>query len=279
MIKVLATDLDGTLIPLEGVPENRDDLQRLRTFLLNSEICIIFVTGRHIDSVQVAIAENNLPVPEFIIADVGSSIYRRANANASQETQWEHLADYQSLLDTKLNGQQRAEMQRIACGQSGVRLQEQEKQGRHKLSFYVDAANLNNVGDEISAAISKKGNQFSMICSTDPFNGDGLIDILPAGVSKAFALNWLLKQQKIASSEAIFAGDSGNDYAAMIGGFNTIVVGNASDELRTKVIDFFDRKNCRINLHCARSKATSGVLEGVNQFVANGSAGKNCQTK
>ena len=113
-----------------------------------------------------------------------------------------------------------------------------------------------------------------MICSTDPFNGDGLIDILPAGVSKAFALNWLLKQENAASSEAVFAGDSGNDYAAMIGGFNTIVVGNASEDLRLKVTDFFEQQKCDVDLYCARSKATSAVLEGVEHFIANHSADK-----
>ena len=271
MIKVLATDLDGTLIPLEGVIENREDLQRLKTLLVDRDICIIFVTGRHIESVQAAIAQYDLPVPKFIIADVGSSIYRRSNTNASQDARWEHLPEYQSLLDVKLNEQQRAEMQEIACRQSGVRLQESEKQGRHKLSFYVDAAELKNVGDLISKAVSKHGSQFSMICSIDPFNGDGLIDILPAGVSKAFALNWLLEQEKVTSSEAVFAGDSGNDYAAMVGGFHSIVVGNASEDLRAKVVDFFKPGNCGTDLHCARGEATSGVLEGLNYFVAKDS--------
>ena len=129
MIKFLATDLDGTLIPLEGVIGNRDDLQRLKTLLVEREICIIFVTGRHIESVQAAIDEFDLPVPEFIIADVGSSIYRRSNTNATREIQWEYLPEYQSLLDAKLNDQQRAEMQEIAMRQNGVRLQEREKTG------------------------------------------------------------------------------------------------------------------------------------------------------
>ena len=271
MIKILATDLDGTLIPLEGVPENRDALQRLKTLLVDREICINFVTGRHIESVQDAIAEHDLPVPKFIIADVGSSIYRRSDSSVSHADHWEHLPEYQSLLDTKLNEEQRVEMQEIACQQSGVRLQESEKQGRHKLSFYVDETNLKEVAAKISEAISEQENQFSMICSTDPFNGDGLIDILPAGVSKAFALEWLLNQQNVKLSEAVFAGDSGNDYAAMVGGFNTIVVGNASEDLRAKVVDFFEHSKHGTELHCARDEATSGVLEGVLRFVTKDS--------
>lgn len=267
MIKILATDLDGTLIPLDGVSENRDDLKRLKNLLNKRDIRITFVTGRHIESVQAAIVEHDLPVPDYIIADVGSSIYRRANVGSPKVPQWQTLQEYQTQLDAKLTEQQRGRMKEIVTGMEGVQLQEAAKQSRHKLSFYVEAEKLNEASQAISLAFSQSGLPFSMIASVDPFNGDGLIDVLPEGVSKAYALDWFLGYQNVAPTEAIFAGDSGNDYAALVGGFHAIVVGNASEILRSKVIERFNHIQGGNSVYCAKGHATSGVLEGLVSFL------------
>ena len=74
--RVLATDLDGTLIPLEENRQNQDDLQILATQLVQREVTLLFVTGRHLDSVLEAINEFRLPQPEWIICDVGTSLFQ-----------------------------------------------------------------------------------------------------------------------------------------------------------------------------------------------------------
>lgn len=285
MIKILATDLDGTLIPLDGVKENESDLQQLKTLLEQRQIEIIFVTGRHIESVQQVIADKALPLPEFIIADVGSSIYRRhiaapnsptanspiANsptvAPGSAISQWQPLREYEQLLDAIMSASQRESILHISSQFQELTPQEDEKQGRHKISFYVDAEKLQTVSQSFCAALEKSQLPFSIISSVDPFNGDGLIDILPEQVTKSFALRWLIKFKSLTNQEVIFAGDSGNDYAAMIGGFNTIVVGNAPDHLRTKVGDFFRSQDLATKLVCVDRYATSGVLEGVGKLI------------
>ena len=269
MIKILATDLDGTLIPLDGVEENKLDLQNLKNLLVEREIGIIFVTGRHIESVQEAIAEHDLPIPQYIIADVGSSIYKLEMEAGGGGLTCKPLPEYSALLDTKLSVQQYEQIRTIAEGFNGVRLQEPEKLGRHKLSFYADAGKLKEVSDELATALKQREIPFSMIVSVDPFNGDGLIDILPRGITKSFALDWFLNHIQCGWTEAIFSGDSGNDYAAMVGGFNTIVVGNAGSGLKSKVVDHFNRVEGPNGLYCAEGKATSGVLEGVQNFLAD----------
>ena len=72
----------------------------------------------------------------------------------------------------------------------GLRLQEPEKQGRFKLSFYADAAELAGLVDRVREQLDRANAPYSIIHSVDPFNGDGLIDLLPATVSKAHALAW-----------------------------------------------------------------------------------------
>lgn len=271
MIKLLATDLDGTLIPLDGAEENESDLQRLKTLLQQRQIEIVFVTGRHIESVQQVIDEKNLPVPEFIIADVGSSVYRRQsiqpNADQSRFWQWRPMPEYQKRLDAMMSETQRQLILDIAANVSGLTLQESEKQGRHKISFYVDASQLPTLSQSFCEALEKSKLSFSIISSVDPFNGDGLIDILPERVNKSFALDWLIHFKSLVHQDVVFAGDSGNDYAAMIGGFNTIVVGNAPQLLRTKVGDFFQQHRLTTKMICASGHATSGVLEGVQRLL------------
>ncbi len=58
---VLATDLDGTLIPLANDEQNQRDLRQLKAELSDRDLSLVFVTGRHFESVQQAIAEYHLP--------------------------------------------------------------------------------------------------------------------------------------------------------------------------------------------------------------------------
>ncbi len=149
----------------------------------------------------------------------------------------------------------------------GLRLQEPEKQGPYKLSYYVDQSRL----DEHEAAIRDRLEQlaapYSIIASVDPFNGDGLIDLLPTGVSKAFALQWLADHRGIARQSIAFAGDSGNDTAALTAGYLSIVVNNASDTVKSKVKQSHQQNGWTNRLHITNAPATSGVLEGIKHFA------------
>ena len=48
--QVLATDLDGTLIPLANNPSNKEDLCRLVSRLDEHKLGLVYVTGRHFSS-------------------------------------------------------------------------------------------------------------------------------------------------------------------------------------------------------------------------------------
>ncbi|MDA1233119.1 MAG: HAD hydrolase family protein, partial [Planctomycetota bacterium] len=77
VLSCLATDLDGTLIPLAESPEHHRDLRLLENLLSDCEMSLVFVTGRHIASVRSAIAEYQLPIPRWILCDVGTSAFER----------------------------------------------------------------------------------------------------------------------------------------------------------------------------------------------------------
>ena len=257
----LATDLDGTLIPLSDSPRNKMDLRRLSETIHQLELSLVFVTGRHISSVQAAITEFKLPTPEWIICDVGTSLFRVVDLK-----QIEPVKMYADRLGEILGSDNIQPLAKQLDHISGLRRQEDEKQGRFKLSYYVDAERLSVNSAAITSALDTSGIAHELIASVDPFNGDGLIDILPLGVSKAFALNWWTSFRNVDTQSVIFAGDSGNDLAAMIAGYKTIVVGNADRSLAKQVTVHHEKNAWENRLYLAESKATSGVLEGLTFF-------------
>jgi len=258
---MLATDLDGTLIPLNGNKQNKADLRTMTRALKNQSVALAFVTGRHIESVVSAIEEFSLPKPNWIICDVGSSIYQH-NSIGTFELCHEYRVRLKEIAGFQMPESTIAKLDRI----QGLRLQEQEKQSEFKLSFYTDGHVVNDKKREIANLLGTAEIPFKLIASVDPFNGDGLIDILPAGVSKAFALDWLVSFCSVSKDTVVFAGDSGNDYAAMTAGYQTIVVNNAEKALVQKVHDEHEKSGWTDRLYHARSNATSGVWEGCLRF-------------
>ena len=93
-----------------------------------------------------------------------------------------------------------------------------------------------------------------------------LLDVLPAQVSKAYALIWLATHADFLPDEVVYAGDSGNDLAALICGFRAIVVANDSEGLADRVAASLEERSLLDRLYLARDQATSGVLEGCRHF-------------
>ncbi len=261
MSKVLATDLDGTFIPLEGNEENKADLVQLEEALRANQVTLTFVTGRHLESVQDAISRYALPKPDWVICDVGSSIYQR-NQDGTFTVADPYVDRLQSIVGEFSPGKIR---EQFAANQA-LRLQEEEKQGKFKLSFYCDAKQLRKIHDDVLDTITHRELPYSVISSVDPFTGDGLIDLLPTDVSKAYALQWWTEHTGLDNKELVFSGDSGNDLAAMTAGYRTIVVGNASGDLMETVHQHYESKRQVDRVYIARKHATSGVLAGCRHF-------------
>ena len=258
---VLATDLDGTLIPLNDCSQNKSDLRRLAESIQEQNFLLVFITGRHVSSVQTAIAEYKLPTPDWIICDVGTSVFR-----VQAPGQFEAVEEYAVRLGQILGADNIQPVAEQLDHIPGLRRQENEKQGRFKLSYYVDAQLLSETSVAITSALDASGIAHELIASVDPFNGDGLIDVLPLGVSKAFALDWWTSFEGVEAKSVVFAGDSGNDLAAMIAGYKTIVVGNADRTLADQVVLHHETNAWENRLCLAKSEATSGVLEGLTFF-------------
>lgn len=258
---MLATDLDGTLIPLNGNEKNKTDLQVLSQWIEQQSVTLVFVTGRHFDSVESAIAQFNLPRPSWIICDVGGSIYE-----LKPDGRFESCDAYRLRLKEIKSYQTAESMISKLEGIPALRLQEQEKQSEFKLSYYADGQDVDDIASLIATELYSCGISVELISSVDPFNGDGLIDLMPTGVSKGFALDWLISHCSYCRESVVFSGDSGNDYSAMTAGYQTIVVNNADRALVQQVQEQHQKSGWINRLYHSKSKATSGVLEGCLNF-------------
>jgi HAD superfamily hydrolase (TIGR01484 family) len=261
---ILATDLDGTLIPLDGHPANQADLITLAKLLQEHAMGLIFVTGRPYPSVMQVMQSAKLPHPEWILCDVGTSIYERDKTG-----NYQLLHAYQDHLDTIAGNVSRQAVVEALAGQVDIELQSTDNQRPHKISYQCDAAVIDDAISAISDRLNEQLPTWHALSSVDPFDGRGLIDILPAGASKAHGLLWLAQHANMDPSAIIFSGDSGNDLAALTAGFRAIVVGNAAPSVVAEVKQQLGARKLSHRLYLAKNDASSGVLQGLHHFLNN----------
>ena len=261
MRQALATDLDGTLIPLAGNQDNVRHLETLKEHINRSNVEFLFVTGRHFESVENAMEIHHLPVPGWIICDVGTTIMHR-----SQDGTFSSMEPYRNELASLTRSLPLESLQNLLNDLTGLRKQEEEKQGEFKLSYYCDQTDRIEITQKIQQRLDESSAPYSLISSVDPFNADGLIDLLPKTVSKAYAIEWWRQHAKLNRENVVFAGDSGNDTAALTAGYRSIVVGNAGESVVEEVKRINEERGHTEKLFVADAPATSGVLRGCEYF-------------
>lgn len=257
---VLATDLDGTLIPFDDAPEHREDLATLERELVERDAALVYVTGRHLGSVRKVVRKAPLPAPTWILCDVGTTICRVDDGRTIASK--EYADRLREISGSDGSDSLRPDLERI----EGLRVQEAEKQGPFKLSFYCDGSRVPEFTEQVEARLAELEAPFSVVSSVDPFSGVGLVDVLPRGVNKAFALQWWRESQGLAETSVIYAGDSGNDWDALVAGYRAILVGNACRKLAQRVSERHVANGWSDRLYLAEKSATSGVLEGWRAF-------------
>lgn len=256
----LVTDLDGTFIPLPGHSEHLEALEVFRHQRSASSFGLVFCTGRHFSSTLEAIEEYNLPTPDWIICDVGTSIYKK------DESGFSAYPAYQEHLSARIGAQNRIDVQTLLQPIEHLALQCDAHQGKFKISFECETRHTDALVAEAARRLKESRLPYEVHGSIDPFLDCGLIDVLPRGVSKAYAVTWLATHADFTPDEVIYAGDSGNDLTALTAGFRAILVANHSNGLDLLVKERLGALSDRL-LYSSRKTATSGVLEGCRHFV------------
>ncbi len=224
---LLCTDLDRTLIPNGIQPESPGAREQFGRLLRHQEISLAYVSGRHRALIEQAIAEFKLPQPDFVIADVGTSIY------GIESSGWRRWQEWDAEIAPDWQGMTHDDLYRQLSVFPSLRLQEQEKQNPHKLSFYVALeTNVQALLSDMDSRLKHAGINANLVWSIDEPAGLGLLDVLPASANKLHAIRFLMQGKGFLRGDTIFAGDSGNDLDVLISDIPAVLVANADAETR-----------------------------------------------
>ena len=265
----LCTDLDRTLLPNGTQPESADAREFFRRLSSQPELTLAYVTGRHRMLVERVISLYRLPVPNFVIADVGTTIYQY-QANSLQR-----MREWDDIIAGDWAGKTHADIKAMFADLSALRLQELNKQNIHKLSFYVT---LNTDHEKLVAQMHSRldeaGIKASLIWSVDEPAGVGLLDVLPANATKRHAIEFLMQCCGFTLDNTVFAGDSGNDLPVLTSPIHSILVANASDTVRVAAAKQAFDAGLSDALYLAHGgfrqmngNYSAGILEGVVHYI------------
>lgn len=265
---LICTDLDRTLIPNGPAAESPDARPRFSQLAQHEEVTVAYVTGRHRELVLAAIDEYQLPPPDFVIGDVGTTLYRVAGADWKGSVAWSaRIARDWSSLDRE------ALVDLVAV--PGLRLQESDKQGAYKISWYTpEDWDRSRWLTEMDQRLTDAGVRANLIWSLDESTGTGLLDLLPASATKRHAVEFLMTQEGFTPNHTLCAGDSGNDVAMLASPIPAVLVANATEQVRSETLTAAEQAGTLESLYLARGdfrgmngNYSAGILEGLAHFL------------
>lgn len=266
---IICTDLDRTLIANGKAQESPGARARFDALVSRPEIRLAYVSGRHLELVRQAMEDFQLPVPDFIIADVGGSIYHREAGGA-----WNSLTTWQADIARDWGTRQASDLHIHLEDLSELRLQEESKQGRYKLSYYFPAtSDAESLAERARLQLATAGIGTRVIHSIDETREIGLLDIVPERVSKLHAIEALVEMLQTDIGNIVFSGDSGNDLEVLVSAIPSVLVANASEEVKSRAARLARSGGTSKALYIASGGFlgmngcySAGILEGVAHF-------------
>lgn len=260
---LIVSDLDRTLLPNGDEPDEGLLLQCI-TLIQNAGHTLVYSTGRSLQKFEQAQKTYALPLPDYLFADVGTTLYRNENDTLIHDTAWSNYIQKQTpTWDWE------AITQTVRSNAIVLELQEPCNQNDYKVSYYHDITKES--GKELTALLQHALHDYNVqvIYSIDHLAHIGFVDILPSCATKATALTYMKERLSLSDNDIIFSGDSGNDILALTAGYKAILVANATEAVKQEVLSISKEKGITGNIFIARhTKAlngnySSGVLQGL----------------
>jgi len=267
MIKLIACDLDRTLIP-NGYELDDNGLEIFSRVAKTRNFTLAYVSGRNWELFEEARKEFPLPLPDYFFGDVGTILYKKDGDGMVEDKTWF------SYIDKNTPNWNWNAIAKMTTHQE-ARLQEEWRQNAYKLSYYVDDISMGEqVTDEMRKILAETNINADVIYSIDPLKKVGLIDILPKIATKVTAVEFLRERLTINKDEVIYCGDSGNDILPLTFGYKSVLVANASNEMKDNVRILNNKNGNEQNLYIAEGNEAlngnyaGGVLKGLVHFGA-----------
>lgn len=266
---LLCCDLDRTLIPNGPQPVSDLALPGLRRLAARAEVTLAFVTGRSRHLVERAISRWDLPMPDIVAGDVGSTIY-----DVGPNADWQPWETWELAIGQDWKGHSHADLKEALAGIPDLRLQGEDRQGRFKLSYTAPAdRDTTSLLRAVQSRIDALDIAAEVIWSVDETVPIGLIDILPKSATKQGAVEFIRSRLGVPPERTVFAGDSGNDLPVLCGPLKAILVANATPEVRAEAQRLATASGKTNDLYLAKGGYrgmngfyAAGVLEGVVHF-------------
>ncbi len=247
-IKIVISDLDGTLLPAQGKVSLRDvtTLNKLK----NKKIIRAIATGRSLYSALSVLADN-FPIDYLIFAS-GAGIFdwQKRQVIFSQHLDSEIVFKISTdllkmkrdfmILDPVPNNHQfsyyRSENsnpdfdRRLSLYKPfSTPIKHSEETKRDACQLLVIIPNCIDDFNELKT----KFNQVKVIRATSPLDHESIwMEIFPLHISKAYGAEWLCKHLKIDPKKSIVIGNDYNDLDLLEWGEHSFVVANAPRDLK-----------------------------------------------
>jgi len=240
LVMLLATDLDGTF--LGGHQDARLKLYQL--IAAHPDIDLAFVTGRGLEDVLPLLADPTIPIPDYIICDVGATVVHG-------ETQ-QPILEIQERIDDSWPGDRT-----VADALAHIpELQRQEVPQERRCSFFCEE---HHVDQEVRRIIEALG------CDLQ-YSAGRYLDVLPRGVSKGGTLAQLVEHLGLDIEDVLVAGDTLHDISMYQQGFKGVCVGDSYEGLLMATQDL-------PRVYHARAPGAGGIIEAFAYFGFLGSEG------
>ncbi len=264
-MKILATDLDRTLLPNGHWPADEQAITLFNELTRSYETLVVYVTGRNLDLTEQAITQFGVRYPDVLVGDVGTTIRRYADGQWQDDEGWAELVHDRSPRWNNLG------VRDAVSGLSGLIEQAPEHLNLFKQSYDVDHVNRDSILRQINERVEGRFDEV-IVYSYDSQADKGLLDFLPNSATKQTALEYVAEQAGVAKGQVVFCGDSGNDIFPLTAGFNGVLVRNADEQLVANVQQA-QREDPALTLYFAKGDFnglngyyTSGVIEGAYHY-------------
>jgi HAD superfamily hydrolase (TIGR01484 family) len=266
---LICTDLDRTLLPNGSPSESPGARETFARLAARPEVTLAYVSGRYRELVEEAIRDYRLPLPDWVIGDVGTTIYQVT------PHKWQHWPEWEQDIATDWRGLKARDLRPLFTDLPALRLQEEAKQNKYKLSYYLSLpiVNFAALQNEMARRLAERNLAACLVYSVDETLSVGLLDVLPARATKLHAVEFLMRHQGFEVANTVFAGDSGNDLPVLASAIPSVLVANAADEVAEQAKSQAREQGTLAAFYQAQGgflgmngNYSAGILEGVAHY-------------